>query len=153
MDPWLPVITGFNLRIDEGSHFWIQCRYERVHKLCNWCGLIGHTQRLCTQCMNDIERSLYRQRMRIQDLHQVQFQFDTLQLQFSNDLRAFHSRRWTTQIRFGHLTQTLGHAAPFDPFLEFPDPSTPSSPHSLEHPIPNTTQPPRSHMQTPNLDP
>ena len=86
MDPWLPVITGFNLRIEEGSHFWIQCRYERVHKLCNWCGLIGHTQRLCTQCMDDIERSLYRQRMRIQDLHQVQFQFDTLQLQFSNDL-------------------------------------------------------------------
>ena len=77
VDPWLPV-TGFNLRTDEGFHFWIQCRYERVHKLCNRCGLIGHTRRQCTQCMDDIERSLYRQRMRIQDLHQVQFRFNTL---------------------------------------------------------------------------
>lgn len=43
LDPWLLVITGFNLRTDEGSYFWIQCQYERVHKLCNRCGLIGHT--------------------------------------------------------------------------------------------------------------
>lgn len=96
--------------------------------------------------MDDIEGSLYRERMRIQDLHQVWFRFDTLQPQFSNDLQAFHSRRWTTQIRFGHLTQTLGHAAPFDPFPKFPDPNTPSPPHSPQHPIPNTTQPSGSHM-------
>ena len=43
VDPWLPVIAGFMLRIDEGSSLRIQCRYERVHKLCTRCGLIGHT--------------------------------------------------------------------------------------------------------------
>ena len=152
VDPWLPVITSFSLRTDEGSNFWIQCRYERVHKLCTRCGLIGHTQRQCTHCIDDIKRSLYRQKVRIQDLHQVQFRFDALEPQFSNELRAFHRRRWTTQIKFGHLTQTLGHATPFDPFPEYFDPSTPSPPHSPQEPRLDNTKLPESHNQTPNFN-
>ena len=96
INPWAPVLASFMLRMEEGSHFWIQCRYERVHKLCNRCGLIGHTKRQCTQCMDDIERMLYRQSMRIQEIHQVQFCFDVLKPHFSNDLKDFHRRRWTT---------------------------------------------------------
>lgn len=61
VDPWLPVIARFMLRIDEGSSIWIQYRYERVHKLCTRCGLIGHTRRQCTHSMDDVERMLYRQ--------------------------------------------------------------------------------------------
>lgn len=93
IDPWAPVLAGFMLRLEEGSNFWIQCRYERIHKLCNRCGLIGHTRRQCTQYMDDIERRLHRQRMRIQEIHQVQFRFDVLNPLFSNELRAFHRRR------------------------------------------------------------
>ncbi|KAL0014775.1 hypothetical protein SO802_001844 [Lithocarpus litseifolius] len=101
IDPWLLVIVGFMLRLDDELRVWIRCRYKKVHKLCTKCGLIGHTQGQCTHCMEDIEIMLYRQRLRIQDLHQVQYKFDALQPQFSNDLRAFHNhrRRWTTQIR------------------------------------------------------
>nr|POE48964.1 uncharacterized protein CFP56_49428 [Quercus suber] len=72
IDPRLPVFSGFMLRLDDGSRVWIQCRYERIHKLCTRCGLIGHTRGQCTHNMDDIEIMLYRQRLRIQDLHQVQ---------------------------------------------------------------------------------
>ena len=60
VDPWLPFIAGFMLRIDEGSSIWIQYRYERVHKLCTRCRLIGHTCRQCTHSMDDVERMLKR---------------------------------------------------------------------------------------------
>lgn len=86
IDLWLPVIAGFTLRLDDGSRVWIRCRYERAHKLCTKCGLIGHTHGQCTHCMKDIEIMLYRQRLRIQDLHQEQNRFDALQPQFTNDL-------------------------------------------------------------------
>jgi hypothetical protein len=41
MNPWLPLIAGFMLRLDDGSRVWIQCRYERIHKVCTKCGMIG----------------------------------------------------------------------------------------------------------------
>lgn len=118
--------------MDDGSRVWIRCNYERVHKLCTKCGLIGHSRGQCTHCMQDIEIMLFRQRLRIQDLHQVQFRFDALQPQFSNDLRAYHNlrRRWTTQIRYGFLNQAHVHANPINLNPPFLDPSTPSSTHS-----------------------
>lgn len=43
-DPWHPLMAGFVLRLDNGDRIWIQCRYERVHKICTKCGLIGHNR-------------------------------------------------------------------------------------------------------------
>ena len=80
IDPWLPVIAGFMLRLDDGSRIWIQCHYERVHKLCTRCGLIGHTRGQCTHNMEEVELMLFRQRQRIQELYHVQYRFDALQL-------------------------------------------------------------------------
>ena len=71
IDPWVPMITGFMLRLDDGSRVWLQCRYERVHKLCTRCGLIGHTRGQCTYSMDEVEVMLFKQRHRIQELHQV----------------------------------------------------------------------------------
>ena len=59
IDSWLPVFSGFMLRLDDGSRVWIQCRYERIHKLCTRCGLIGHTRGQCMHSMDDIEIMLY----------------------------------------------------------------------------------------------
>lgn len=55
--------------------------------------------------MDAIEGWLYRQRRRIQRLHQVQFGVDVVEPMFSNELRAYYNRRrrWTTQVHFGHL--------------------------------------------------
>ena len=55
--------------------------------------------------MDAIEGWLYRQRRRIQCLHQVQFGVDVVEPMFSNELRAYYNRRrrWTTQVHFGHL--------------------------------------------------
>jgi len=59
VDPWLPVIFGFIIRLDNGSRVWIQCRYERIHKLCIRCGLIGYTRGQCIHSMDDIELMLF----------------------------------------------------------------------------------------------
>ena len=66
MDPWLPLLAGFMLRMDNGERIWVQCRYERLHKVCTKCGLIGHTRAQCTYLMADVEQLLQRQRQRIQ---------------------------------------------------------------------------------------
>ena len=54
------MIAGFMLRLDDGARIWIQCRYERVHKLCNRCGLIGHIRGQCTHNMEEVELMLFR---------------------------------------------------------------------------------------------
>ena len=111
MNPWLPLVAGFMLRLDDGQRVWIQCRYERIHKVCTKCGLLGHTRPQCTYLMVDIEELLHRQRQRIQEEFQVQYGFDPLEPHFVNEIRAFYNRpqRWSTQIRFGPLAKDTGY--------------------------------------------
>ena len=44
LNPWLPVVSRFMIQLDDGTRTWIHCRYDRVHKLCTKCGLIGHAR-------------------------------------------------------------------------------------------------------------
>ena len=44
IDLWAPLLTSFMLRLDDRAYVCVQCRYERVHKICKRCGLIGHTR-------------------------------------------------------------------------------------------------------------
>ncbi|KAL0009102.1 hypothetical protein SO802_010604 [Lithocarpus litseifolius] len=60
INPWLLVIAGFMLRLDDGARIWIQCRYEIVHKLCTRYGLIGHTRGQCTHNMEEVELMIFR---------------------------------------------------------------------------------------------
>lgn len=39
VNPWISVVSGFMLKMDNGSKTWIQCKNEWVHKLCNKCTL------------------------------------------------------------------------------------------------------------------
>ena len=142
IDPWLPVVTRFMLQLDDGSRVWIQCRYERIHKLYIKCGMIGHTRGQCTHSMDNIEMMLVRQRFRIQSLQQVRFRFDALKPHFTNDLQAFYNqrRRWTTWVRFGNLSDPH-HSPPHLPVNSpdnhshqslYPDPITPPN-ESVQH--------------------
>ena len=101
----MPVVSGFMLRLDDGTQTWVQCRYERVHKLCTKCGLTGHTRIQCSESMDEVERMLIRQRQRIQKLYQVPSSFDSLEPQFHNELRAYFNKRrhWTTRARYGNM--------------------------------------------------
>ena len=62
LNPWMPIVSGFMLRLDDGTETWVQCRYERVHKLCTKCGLIRHTRSQCSESIDEVERMLIRQR-------------------------------------------------------------------------------------------
>ena len=137
IDPWLPVVTGFMMRSDDGVRVWIQCRYERIHKFCIKCGMIGHTRGQCTHSMDDIEMMLVKQRFRIQSLQQVQFRFDPLEPHFTNNLRAFYNqrRRWTIWVHFGNPSDPQ-HSPPHPPINSpddhshqtlYPDPDIPSN--------------------------
>ena len=87
------VVSGFMLRLDDGTETWVQCRYERVHKLCTKCGLIGHTRSQCSESIDEVECMLIRQRQRIQRLHQVPYAYDSLEPHFHNELRAYFNKR------------------------------------------------------------
>ena len=92
MNPWLPLIAGFMLLLDNGNRVWIQCRYERIHKICTKCGMMGYTRTQCSYLMTDIEQLLHRQRQRIQDKFHVQYGFDPMEPHFVNELKAFYNR-------------------------------------------------------------
>ena len=97
-------------------------------------------------------KGCYIDRVRIQDLHQVQYRFDALQPQFTNELRAFHRRRWTTQVRFGHLNQNHGHVSASKVFPKHLDHSTPSSPNTPQEISPRPTNPPATNNKNIPLD-
>ena len=44
LNPFMPIVSGFMHHLDNGTRTWIQCRYERVHKLCTKCRFIGRTR-------------------------------------------------------------------------------------------------------------
>ena len=66
LNPWLPVVSGFMFRLDDGTRTWIQCWYEGVHKLCMKCSLIGHARRQCNESMDEVKHMPIHQRHRIQ---------------------------------------------------------------------------------------
>lgn len=47
VNPRNPLIPGFYIRMPNGHRFWVQCRYERMHKFCRRCGRIGHPMNRC----------------------------------------------------------------------------------------------------------
>nr|POF00652.1 hypothetical protein CFP56_26220 [Quercus suber] len=117
--------------------------YERVHKLCTKCGLIGHARSQCSESMDEVERMLIRQRHRIQRLFQVPFVYDALEPQFYNELRAYFNKRRnrTTRARFGFMESEF----PVDdhpPSASF-NPEPPNFPAST--PNQNTSVSPTSH--------
>ena len=111
VDPWLPLMVGFMLRLDNGDRVWIQCRYERIHKLCTKCGLIGHSRAQCTYLIEDVEQFLHRQHQRIQHQFQLHYDFDPLEPHFVNEMRAFYNRplRRNIQVCFGPLHRDTGY--------------------------------------------
>nr|POE92598.1 hypothetical protein CFP56_54063 [Quercus suber] len=103
IDPWLPVIVGFMLRLDDGARIWIQCYYEKVHKLCSRCSLIGHTRGQCTHNMEEVELMLFKQRQRIQELHQGSRAFQ-LQQRLKNVRKELCS--WNKKV-FGKVDKEI----------------------------------------------
>ena len=156
---WMPVVSGFMLCLDDGTRTWIQCRYEKVHKLCTKCSPIRHTKSQCSESMDKVKRILIRQRHWIQHLHQVPFGFDSLEPQFHNELRAYFNKRrsWTTRARFGNMEQehqVQSHPSPatFNP--EPPNFTSPTPAYDTNHhisPEPKPSTMPNPSTQIPNI--
>nr|POE81150.1 hypothetical protein CFP56_75245 [Quercus suber] len=93
LNPWLPVVSGFMLRLDD-----------------------GHARSQCNESMDEVERMLIYQRHRIQRVYHVPFAFDTLEPQFHNELRAYFNkwRSWTTRAR-GPVQPTLANSPASSP--------------------------------------
>lgn len=102
---------------------------------------------------------LFRQRHRIQRLHQVQFGFDALEPHFTNDLRAYYNNRsrWRTQVRFGNLyhMQYEQHPINHSPDTHTSHSTTESQDdrHQAAPKLSEPPEPPNSQNQQPNLHP
>nr|POF25750.1 hypothetical protein CFP56_56168 [Quercus suber] len=97
--------------------------------------------------MDEVERMLIRQRQRIQRLHQVPYDYDSLEPHFHKELRAYFKkwRCWTTRARYGfvdvdNLSQEHPSHVTVDPEPQpAPDPnpnpsnSTTPTPHPSSH--------------------
>ncbi len=66
VDPWMPLVAGFLLRLENRDRIWIQCRYECVYKVCTKCGLIGHNRPQCKYLLSEVEHFFHTQQQRIQ---------------------------------------------------------------------------------------
>ena len=98
VDPLKPLLAGSVLKMDNGVKQWMQCWYEQVFKLCTKCRMIGH-ERLWWTLEVEVERMLHAQRLRLTELHGVQFKLEATAAHFSNEMMAFYNRqrRHTTQ--------------------------------------------------------
>ncbi|KAF7802375.1 ribonuclease H [Senna tora] len=96
-----PLVMGVILRTDGGDHFWIQCKYERIFRLCRGCGRIGHLPQDCDRSREQVDMSLDAQRQWIQEQYGNAYGTMIDQAYFVPEARRFRfqpSRR-TTYIR------------------------------------------------------
>ncbi|KAI8024394.1 Uncharacterized protein LOK49_LG03G03155 [Camellia lanceoleosa] len=95
-----PLINGFFLKFREGQQHWISCSYERLCKVCQNCGQVGH---MLTTCLISFEEAQRQINANIQDmgrrLHsQVMIQKKHLMYSASIRANAHRSDRRTTRI-------------------------------------------------------
>ena len=95
-----PLIAGCMLHQDDSVMTWIEFRYEKVHKICRRCGIIGHTTPHCPQLNPEIERMIEFQMENINKRFAFDTGYDFQNVLFTNNIRAFHhkSTRRTTGI-------------------------------------------------------
>ncbi|KAF7841338.1 Endonuclease/exonuclease/phosphatase [Senna tora] len=96
-----PLLMGVILRTDEGEHLWIQCRYERIFRLCRGCGRIGHLPHECDRNREQVDLTLDAQRQWIQEQYGNEFGTMVEQAYFVPEARRFRFQpnRRTTYIR------------------------------------------------------
>ncbi|KAF7821933.1 Pyruvate carboxyltransferase [Senna tora] len=96
-----PLLIGVILRKDVGDHFWIQCRYEHVFRLCRGCGRIGHLPHDCDWSREQVDATLDAQRQRVQDHFGNAFGTMIAAAFFAPEARrfCFQPGRRTTYIR------------------------------------------------------
>lgn len=58
IDPKVPLMAGLYLRLPEGENrsLWVEFSYERVFKLCHFCGRIGHNKQHCDVTLEEAKR-------------------------------------------------------------------------------------------------
>ncbi|XP_031112070.1 uncharacterized protein LOC116016045 [Ipomoea triloba] len=48
----VPLRRKMKLKLREGTSVWIMFKYERLHTFCFFCGMLGHTDKLCSKAMD-----------------------------------------------------------------------------------------------------
>ncbi|XVF44932.1 hypothetical protein PTKIN_Ptkin02bG0162700 [Pterospermum kingtungense] len=55
IDPKVPLIAGVMLRREDEEMMWVDIIYEKIHKACQRCGMLGHTTPRCPQMTPELE--------------------------------------------------------------------------------------------------
>ncbi|KAI7993800.1 Uncharacterized protein LOK49_LG11G02620 [Camellia lanceoleosa] len=105
-----PLISGFFLKFQDGTHHWIECQYERLCRLCRKCGRIGHTDGQCAtpflegQHLIQTHLASVAQRLGTRVIHQEG------QLMYTSRIRANAHRADRRSTRLARST-TMRHAS------------------------------------------
>ncbi|CAL5361495.1 unnamed protein product [Camellia sinensis] len=105
-----PLISGFFLKFQDGTHHWIECQYKCLCRLCRKCGRIGHTDGQCAtlflegQHLIQTQLANVAQRLGTRVIHQEG------QLMYTSRIRANAHRADSQSTRLARRT-TMRHVS------------------------------------------
>lgn len=84
-----PLLMGFVMSYDANRPLWIQCRYERIYRMCLGCGCIGHTSLVCEWTEQRRAAALYDQMNIINQFMGLETGYVVSRYHFVNEARAY----------------------------------------------------------------
>ena len=107
-----PFFIVFSLRLDNGYHVWVQCKYERVYTLCFSCERIGHKTDTCMWTPPQTSEAMHNQLVRVREVFGVRIAVDPTYVHFVDEAKAFTDYPSRRTIRI-HLNFVNGHMKHF----------------------------------------
>ncbi|KAF7841821.1 reverse transcriptase [Senna tora] len=101
VDRSLPLLMGFYVLLDDDRTIWIQCRYERMFRICRQCGCIVHVAKDCKKTRRRAQAAIEAQKEALRQRFDTVSFMDLESPLFVNEAMAFRKfkGRRTTKIR------------------------------------------------------
>ncbi|KAF7807377.1 Pyruvate carboxyltransferase [Senna tora] len=93
VDRSIPLLMGFYVLLDDDRTIWIQCRYERMFRICRQCGCIGHVAKDCKKTRRRAQAAVKAQKEALRQRFDTVSFMDLESPLFVNEAMAFRKRR------------------------------------------------------------
>ncbi|KAF7822169.1 hypothetical protein G2W53_027624 [Senna tora] len=132
LDHSLPLLMGFYVHLDDTRSIWIQCRYERMFRICKQCGCLGHVAKDCKKSRRSVQASVAAQKEALRQRFDAVTFMDLDSPLFINEaimFRKFKGRRTTKIWVEVENDEVVYHTYEFSPIrFTRTNPSSSSSP-------------------------
>lgn len=113
VNPDEPLSMGCFVKLDNGRDVWVQYSYERLFRMCNGCGRIGHKAKDCDWDIPTGKAALHARKQRLQDKFGVDYMIQSNhQPHFVDEAMAFSDEVYsrTTRIQIHRTPSGLIYA-------------------------------------------